>query len=195
MKNRLTTTLAALAVGCLAWAATPDASAIPINGTITFDSPTNGSVTTTAGVTTVAFPSMVINSTTLDYTTAGATGTPASFTNFSFSGPALSPTLIGAPINLWSVGGFSFQLTGLTGAIIGDGAYIISGVGIAYGPGSFTATAGTFTLSGTGANPSFTFLASTTATGVAVPDGGMTVALLGMTLAGIEGMRRKFAKA
>src|SRR5438128_2582624 len=124
MKNRLTTTLAAFAVGCLAWAATPNASAIPIVGTITFNSPNNGTVSTVGGTTTVTFPAgMVVSSRSGDYTPV-AVGTATSFApGFTFSGTALNPILSPAPVNLWSVGGFTFQLTGLNGAIIGDNAY------------------------------------------------------------------------
>ena len=189
--------ISALVVGCFAAVAIPAAKAVPINGTITFSPPdpnTFGSVTTVAGTTTVAFPTPMLVQTTVGDYNAVPLLTPATFTNFSFTGSGAASTLVGAPITVWTVGGFSFQLTSLLTTTVSPGVFSILGTGIASGAG-FQDTAGVFSLSGTGNQPSFTFQASTTASGVAVPDGGTTVALLGLTLVGLEGMRRKFMLA
>ncbi|MGC2353370.1 MAG: VPDSG-CTERM sorting domain-containing protein, partial [Candidatus Udaeobacter sp.] len=60
----------------------------------------------------------------------------------------------------------------------------------------FDATAGTwsFTAQNGSANGVFSFSASTFSS-QATPDGGATVALLGLALAGIEGTRRKLKRA
>ena len=195
--NRFNTLLAALGIACFAWTATPSANAIPINGTITFSPPdpnTFGTVTTSGGTTSVVFPTPMLVQTTVGDYNAVPLLTPATFTNFSFTGSGAASTLVGAPITVWTVGGFSFQLTSLLSTTVSPGVFSILGNGIANGPG-FQATAGVFSLSGTGNQPTFTFQASTTASGVAVPDGGTTVALLGLTLVGLEGMRRKFMLA
>ena len=189
--------ISALVVGCFAAVAIPAAKAVPINGTITFSPPdpnTFGSVTTVAGTTTVAFPTPMLVQTTVGDYNAVPLLTPATFTNFSFTGSGAASTLVGAPITVWTVGGFSFQLTSLLSTTVSPGVFSILGSGIASGAG-FQDTAGVFSLSGTGTQPSFTFQASTTASGVAVPDGGATVALLGLTLVGLEAMRRKLVLA
>jgi VPDSG-CTERM motif len=49
------------------------------------------------------------------------------------------------------------------------------------------ATAGVFSLSGSGSNLSFQFVTGSTT----VPDGGSTVALLGIALVGVVGLHRK----
>jgi hypothetical protein len=195
--KKLHALISALVVGCFAAVAIPAAKAVPINGTITFSPPdpnTFGSVTTVAGTTTVAFPTPMLVQTTVGDYNAVPLLTPATFTNFSFTGSGAASTLVGAPITVWTVGGFSFQLTSLLSTTVTPGVFSILGTGIASGAG-FQDTAGVFSLSGTGNQPSFTFQASTTASGVAVPDGGATVALLGLTLVGLEAMRRKLVLA
>ena len=182
----LNTVVAALSAAFLASALTPSASAIPINGTITFSPPdpsTFGTVTTAGGTTTVAFPTpMLVQTTTGDYNPV-ALGSTATFTNFSFTGSGAASNLVGAPITVWTVGGFSFQLNSLTSTVVPAsgtlGAFSILGTGVATGAG-FEDTLGTFSLSGTGVSPQFTFQASTSAVGQRVPDGGATVALLGL---------------
>jgi hypothetical protein len=94
----------------------------------------------------------------------------------------------GAQTALWSVGGFTFDLIA-TNVFQNSSVLLISGTGIVTGHGeTFN---GTWMLSsqGPGVNGLFSFSASSN-----VPDGGATVALLGLSLAGIEGIRRKLMK-
>lgn len=107
---------------------------------------------------------------------------------------------IGVPqANLWSVGGFSFDLQS---AIVdfypanpsfpGSVDFLtVEGFGVLNGPVGFSPTSGTwnFSTQGTG-TPLFSWSSSTSS----VPDGGATVALLGCSLLGLHGLRRKLAK-
>jgi hypothetical protein len=91
---------------------------------------------------------------------------------------------------LWSVGGFSFDLD--TATIVTQNIHLLSitGTGTLNGAG-FDPTPGTWAFSAQSSGginqASFTFSADTTA----APDGGMTVALLGIAFVGLEGLRRK----
>jgi hypothetical protein len=98
---------------------------------------------------------------------------------------------------LWSVGGFTFDLSATTGVdrpLIGGIQFlVISGVGTIFGPAGFTPTQGkwSFSTQAPAVGGKFSFSASTTA----VPDGGMTVALLGAALIGLGAYRAKFARS
>jgi hypothetical protein len=89
---------------------------------------------------------------------------------------------------LWTVGGFTFDL--LTSAIVmrSGGFLIVSGTGTISGNG-FDPTPGTWSF--TTQNPSADGLFSFSGSGLAVPDGGAAVALLGLALIGMEVLSRK----
>jgi len=93
---------------------------------------------------------------------------------------------------LWSVGGFSFDLATATIDTQNSHLLSITGTGTLSGAG-FDPTPGTWAFSAQSAGgihqASFTFSADTT--GAGVPDGGSAVALLGIALVGLEGLRRK----
>ena len=91
---------------------------------------------------------------------------------------------------LWSVGGFTFDL--LSSTVVTQNAQFlnISGTGIVSGNGfDPTGMEWSFTAQQSGGTPRTIF--SFSANGVAVPDGGSAVALLGLALVGIEVLRRK----
>ena len=93
---------------------------------------------------------------------------------------------------LWSVGGFTFDLTSAT--VVTQNAMFLNirGVGTVSGNGFEDTTAHwAFTVqnAGGGTGDFFSFSANTAAQGV--PDGGSAVALLGMGLGVIEFIRRK----
>lgn len=124
------------------------------------------------------------------FATTIASGDIASFPNvyqFNPSAPA-SP--------LWTVGGFSFNLTSSTVLLQTSMFLVIQGTGILTGPAGFDPTPGTWAFSsqqsdGKSKN-SFSFSANTS--GVPqVPDGGSTVSLLGAALVGAAALRRKLA--
>ena len=91
---------------------------------------------------------------------------------------------------LWSVGGFTFDLLSSTIVTQTAGNLDITGSGIVSGNGfDPTAMEWSFTAQQSGGTPRTIF--SFSANGVAVPDGGSAVAILGLALVGIEVLRRK----
>jgi hypothetical protein len=183
-----------LAVGIVAWslgATGPTAQAaqitglLNISGTATFDTTSLDSATTVLSFTDVV-------------TGGGNTG------DFAGIGP-LTPVAMASPYVfnpstptplLWSVSGFTFSLQ-TSSVDFQDNTYLlISGTGTLFGPG-FDPTPGewAFTSQNPGAlnHATFTFSAGTVA--VPVPDGGMTVALLGAGLLGLALFRAKFANS
>ena len=98
------------------------------------------------------------------------------------------------PIALfWQVGGFTFNLIASNIVFQGGGFLAVSGTGTISGNGYATTTGVTwsFTVQDDSSNGVFSFSAGSEA----IPDGGATVALLGVALAGIEGTRRKLMRA
>ena len=91
--------------------------------------------------------------------------------------------------------GFTFNL--LSSTVVSRSATFLSvtGTGIITGPAGFDATPGVwaFSTQNAGGHPhdTFSFSANTT---VGVPDGGMTLALLGAGLMGLAAFRAKFGK-
>ena len=99
-----------------------------------------------------------------------------------------------AMISFWSTTGFTFDL--LSSAVIaqgfdanGNGFVFVSGTGTVHHAG-FDPTPGTWAF--TTQDPSGSGIFSFSASGATVPDGGSTVALLGLALAGIGWVRRRF---
>ena len=92
--------------------------------------------------------------------------------------------------SLWSVGGFTFDLLSSTIVTQNASTLVITGTGIVSGNGfDPTAMDWAFTTQSSGGKTRTTF--SFSANGVAVPDGGSAVALLGLALTGIEVLRRR----
>ena len=91
---------------------------------------------------------------------------------------------------LWSVGGFTFDLLSSTIVTQNASFLLVTGIGIVSGNGfDPTSMEWSFTTQSAGGNTRTVF--SFSANGVAVPDGGSAVALLGLALTGIEVLRRK----
>ena len=175
----------------------PHAQAVPISGNIAFaGTATLDSIS--AGNATAVMAWHFSGNTGTPYVAAadgdfaGALGLFATFNAPWHFGSGLSP--------LWSVFGFTFDL--LTSTITSQGfdqnglGYVaVSGTGFVHGNG-FDPTFGTWSFttqdpSAGGSLPRFSFSA---ATGT-VPDSGSTVALLGLTLVGVEFLRRTLRKA
>ena len=182
MKKLSKTVLAALTIGVLSCGLfSQQAQATAITGNINFaDSVTfDGPLGTANAVTSF------INT----HVEAGGTG------DFAFI-PINTPVTMAASWTfdpstatpgLWSVGGFTFDL--LTSTIVFQSAQglIITGTGIVSALG-FDNTAMDWSFSSqTSGTGEFSF----SGTGLAVPDGGSAVALLGLALVGIEVLRRK----
>jgi hypothetical protein len=92
----------------------------------------------------------------------------------------------------WAVDGFTFDLISSNVVVRIDGSIYVTGTGRISGNGfDNTLMSWFFSTQDDPANHVFSFSGG----GEALPDGGATVALLGLSLAGIEGIRRKVRKA
>lgn len=194
MKNNVLFVLVGLVI---AVAVTTAVQANPISGTISFSGAASASES--GGVTTFA-----PNSPWLDVLGTGdyslTTLSDATFNPISYTGTGTAATLTGAVDPLWTLtvlgATYSFNLTSLDSADVTDGSVAMNGTGVANITG-FDATDASWSLEGAGANETFTIDFTTTSTtsgdaGGSVPDGGMTVAMLGLAL-GICGLfARKF---
>jgi hypothetical protein len=118
-----------------------------------------------------------------------AVGTPVVMASYTFDPSTITN-------GLWSVNGFTFNL--LSSTVISRSANFlsVSGTGIITGPAGFDATPGmwAFTSQNASGGPHDTFSFSANTTGGAVPDGGMTLALLGAGLMGLAAFRATFRK-
>lgn len=112
----------------------------------------------------------------------------------SFAQPWIfNPSTSATP--LWTIAGpenFSFNLTSSNIAFQNGSFLAIAGTGTLTGTG-FDPTPGTwnFTTQGVAADSKFSWSSSTVA--AAVPDGGTSIVLLGGSLLGLYGLRRKFS--
>jgi hypothetical protein len=110
--------------------------------------------------------------------------TAVTMTPWTFSPSTFTP-------GLWSVAGFTFDLLTSTLVTHNNQFLTVTGTGTVKGPGfDDTAMEWSFSTQNLGGT-----MFSFSATGVAVPDGGATVALLGLTLVGVELLRRKLKAA
>ncbi len=193
IQMKMTTTKTLLAVVALGLVSggllAPQAQAVPITGKINF---TGGATLDTQNLNTATR----VNSWTDTFTTAGNTGTflgtPVNtavtfFAPWNFnSGPIM---------NFWTTAnGFKFDLTASAVFFRSSTFLSVTGTGIISGNG-FDPTPGTWTFtvndsaSGGGGTATFSFAASTSA----LPEGGSALALLGISLLVVEGVRRKLA--
>ena len=191
MKNRsCKTILVFLALGLISCAfCVQQAQAVPITGAITFA----GGVTLDTDTVNTASQVMTWldengDMPTVQSASGSFTGLDGQTATFAF------PWTFGSgQAALWTVGGFTFNL--IASSIVsqmGDGFLAVSGTGTISGNG-FAATFSNwlFTVQDDSSNGVFSFSGGSEA----IPDGGPTVALLGLALAGIEGIRRKLIRA
>jgi hypothetical protein len=118
-----------------------------------------------------------------------AVGTPVVMASYTFDPSTITN-------GLWSVNGFTFNLLSSTVEQRTATFLSVSGTGIITGPPGFDPTPGdwAFTSQNAGGHPHDTFSFSANTSSTAVPDGGMTLALLGAGLMGIAAFRAKFRK-
>lgn len=165
------------------------AQAAMINGAITFS---GGAVYDTSSLATATrvntFMDVKVMSSDGDFGTFTNADDPVAMATPWIFSPS-TPTL-----GLWSVGGFTYDLANATVVLQSSNFLLISGTGTISGNG-FDVTPGTwsFTSQSPSANGVFSFSGSSNANGV--PEGGATIALLGLALAGVEIVRRKIAVA
>ncbi len=190
MKNTFTK-FASVAVIALALVQTIQATPIPnpvignigFTGRAQFNTGSAGSATEVLN-----WVAPAVNGTTGSFTTV-ANGTSVNFS------PAWFFVTTSPIANFWSVGGFTFQLLSSSVTVQGgsypNGFVVVNGTGLVSGNGyDTTALSWSFTCQdpATTSNPqTFTFSASS----ASLPDGGATVALLGIALSGVGLLRKK----
>jgi hypothetical protein len=190
MKNLSKTILTVAAVGLLSCGLfCQQAQATPITGDITFGGVVTFDSTSLSAATQVS----TWNSSFVTSDSGSFSSIPV-LTSVSMTAPWIfNPST--ATIPLWQVGGFTFDLTSSTIVTQTNFFLNITGVGTLSGAG-FDPTPGTwsFTVSNALGKPHATF-GFTSDTASTVPEGGATAALLGLALAGVEVLRRKFKAA
>ncbi len=195
MKRLCRTFLAMLGGGVIGVLFTPQAQAVPINGHITFAGTVTLDTSSAGTATAVTAWHFVGNVGTPHVASADGDFASTEGSSATFSAP-WSFNTVATITNFWSVGGFSFDLT-ISSIVIqgfylnGNGYVVVSGSGIVHGNG-FDETAGTWSF--TTQDPKAGGVFSFSAAAGSVPDGGSTVALLGATLVGVEGVRRLLAR-
>src|SRR6266436_8508943 len=193
MKNLTKTILAVLATGVLSCGIfSQQAQATAITGDIQFAGETQFDTNSLATATTVVTWYDVFHNAGFSSVTSGtgdfagiAPGTSAAMAAWAFNPSTPTP-------GLWSVGGFTFNLLSSTIVTQNASTLVITGTGIVSGNGfDPTAMDWSFTTQSSGGRTRTTF--SFSANGVAVPDGGSAVMLLGAALSAL-GMARRFLK-
>ena len=189
MKTLRKTVLTVVAVGMLSGGFFyQEAQATPITGDITF-----------GGVATFDTIHLNLAKQVSTWDLSIVTSDSGSFSSI----PILSNVTLTAPwifnpstptIPLWQVGGFTFDLTSSTITLQNNKFLNITGVGTISGTG-FTTTPGSWSFSVTNSDGKIHETFGFTSDTRSVPDGGATAALLGLALAGVEGLRRKFKAA
>ena len=117
-----------------------------------------------------------------DFAAAGLLGTVATYKDFTYS-----PLTVVNPLWITLGGAASFDLTAVTIINEAGTGLVLNGTGTVYLTG-YDATPGTWSFSADATGAVFNF-SSTVTTGV--PDGGMTLMLLGSALTGLALIRRK----
>ena len=179
------------------------AQATPITGSIAF----SGTAMAVMGPPTVITPSnpWFVVAGSGDYAVPGIVpaATATTFAPISYTGTGVGAVLSApghiSPLWTFTLAGpvvYSFNLLSLTSGttILGPlSSVAMSGTGVAKITGR-TDTIGTWSLSGSGVGGTLTFaFSTTTASGQAVPEGGLTIAFLGSALVGLGMLRRRLS--
>jgi len=197
---KITTKMAAGAIAVAVFATT-SVQALPIiSGNITFAGGATGSESDGVTTFTPANPWWDLGGSGAYLNTGGA---EATFNAVSYTGTGASATLT-APVDpLWTftLSGitYSFDLTSLISADVGANFVSMTGTGVANITG-YQTTDATWSLAGIGANQTFVINFGTTSStgnggsggGSTVPDGGMTVVMLGLALGACGLFARRF---
>lgn len=185
MKKLITlgSTLLALSIAQLA-------SAVPISGEIHINSfGSTATVDTTANTVTFA-PAAGANNGIVAFANgsyAGLLGTMASYANFSYS--PLSVTAVGGWVagTIWRLDVDTYFVLNTITSISETGGLVLHGTGSAF-HNAFDPTQGVWSFSADSTGSAFAYSSTTQ-----VPDGGTTVALLGLALGGLAVLRRKLS--
>ncbi|MES2439846.1 MAG: VPDSG-CTERM sorting domain-containing protein [Verrucomicrobiota bacterium] len=190
MKNKLIisgTLMAMIAMASVAQAAsitgsvelTADASVVTINtgaNSVTFTpdytaAGNNAKVDSSSGSLALLLPS----------------GTGIEYKNFTYS-----PLSVVGGNPIWFSSTTSFDITGITIEFEGGNGLLLSGTGILKTTvAGYEPTLGTWSFNASRTGATFSWGSTASAN---VPDGGTSVALLGVSLLGLAGARRKFAR-
>ena len=189
MKTPSKTILTVLIIGLLGCGLfSQQAQAVPITGGISL---AGGFITDTGNVNTAkaftSFSGVIVTSVSGSYTGVPTLGSSPSVTQNPFSFNPFSSSV--TPLWTFMSAGntYSFDLTTLTSTQQpGDNTLTLKGTGTLHIT-NFTDTAGTWVFTANQASDTFSFSSSNAAV---APDSGSAVALLGIALAGIEGVRR-----
>jgi len=187
MKNLSKAILAVLAAGLFSCGLlTQQAQAVPITGDVNF-----GGVATFDTTSLATAASVQVWNSSFVISSSGDFGGIAMFTPVAMAATWIFNPSTPTP-GLWSVGGFTFDL--LSSVVSSQSKFFlnITGFGILSGNG-FDPTPGewSFTSSSANGKSSATFGFQSNTTAAPVPDGGATVLLLGLALAGVEVLRTK----
>ena len=182
--------MAGLAAMVIAGGFALSAQAVPITGILNIAGTANFNTTSLTTASSATFSdAIVVGGNSGDF--AGfAVGTPVVMASYTFDPSTITN-------GLWSVNGFTFNLLLQRWYCRAARRFSRSpGTGIITGPAGFDPTPGmwAFTSQNSGGRPHDTFSFSANTEAGAVPDGGMTLALLGAGLMGIAAFRAKFRK-
>ena len=122
-----------------------------------------------------------------------AVGTLVSYANFTYSPLSVSSPLGWAPNTVWRIDADSYFVLN-TVTIIEEGQLLLGlqGLGVAFHDG-FDPTPGLWSFSADSSGSAFSFSSTAQVPPPGVPDGGTTVSLLGIALAGLAIVRRKLS--
>jgi hypothetical protein len=184
----------ALGSALLALSLAPFASAASILGDIHITAQ-GGTATVNTGANTVTFNPAApgtnagVSFVTGDWTNL-AINTPASYANFNY-GAATTTAVAGWDANtLWFIDANSYFVLSSITEVQENGGLIVKGLGTAHHD-ALTPTAGLWSFSADASGQAFSFSSTTVVPPPQVPDGGVSVALLGLSLAGLAVARRK----
>jgi hypothetical protein len=184
MKKTLLTGILALGM-VVAAHAVPITGSIDMSGTATLNSTFLGSATAAT-----AFSGATVGGSPTG-TFAGTFGASVTWSGFSWPSNVLVAPLwtFVSGANTYSFDLASVSISSQTNSflnLMGSGTLHVTGFDDTPGLWSFT-----ISNPGGGAHPNFVFTFANSQTAAGVPDGGMTVALLGIAFVGLEGLRRK----
>jgi VPDSG-CTERM motif len=180
-------------------AVTTTVSAIPITGTLSMGGEANFDNSDLSQATSVTSWPLVYVVAASGAGTSFSIVPSMSLVNMSTASWIFAPQPGDVLSDLWNVDGFQFDFQSDTVSFSNNFLKIV-GFGTISGNG-YDPTAFEWTLSAenptTGGPTQITFSATAepNSNGSPVPDGGLTVAFLGLALAGLEGLRRKLSKA
>jgi hypothetical protein len=163
---------------------------VPITGSIGFTGPYTANNSDLTLATTLTFGTVEVTGVHDGAFSGIATGTvattPASLT-------VNQPGVVLPAGAIWSVGGFALTLSAIVETFNSANTLNLEGIGTITGPAGFDPTpgiwVGTFNVAGT----NFTFSASSSSTASPVPEGGTSLALLGIGLIAVGLVYRRFS--